>query len=86
MSPCLTIASFEYIATAGSHRENIKSPINLEADLDPEDSQLMHLNLFRKPEYKQVAPKAPGNNCHFHLHPEGKKAGNSLHSMSVLGH
>lgn len=51
MSPCVTIASFEYIATAGSHRENIKSPINLEADLDPEDSQLMYLNLFRKPEY-----------------------------------
>lgn len=44
MSPCLTITSFEYIAIAGSHRENIKSPINLESYLDPEDCQLMQLS------------------------------------------
>ena len=46
MSCCLTLTSFEYLAITGSHRENIKSPINLEIDLDPEDSQLMHLNFL----------------------------------------
>ena len=44
MSPRLTLASFEYLVTTGSHRENTKSPVDLEIDLDPEDSQLMHLN------------------------------------------
>ena len=44
MSRCLTLTSFEYLAITGSHRENIKSPINLEIYIDPEDSQLMHLN------------------------------------------
>lgn len=44
MLPCLTITSFEYLATAESHRENTKFLINFEVDLDPEDNQLMPFN------------------------------------------
>lgn len=42
---------------AGSHRENVKSPINLEADLDPEDSQLMHLNFSGSLNTSKEAPR-----------------------------